>query len=47
MTTINGNKTIGTPLGTNNLRYPSQCFINPIIVTPMNINDANTNVTII
>ena len=45
--TINGNKTIGTPLGTNNFRYPMPCLINPIIVTPIKINAASTNVTII
>ena len=45
--TINGNKTIGTPLGTNNFKYPKPCLIKPIIVTPINMNAANTNVTII
>ena len=45
--TINGNNTIGTPLGTNNLRYPRPCFIKPIIVTPTKIKAANTKVTII
>ena len=45
ITTINGNKTIGTPLGTKSFKYPSPCLINPIIVTPTNINAANTKVT--
>ena len=45
ITTINGNKTIGTPLGTKSFKYPSPCLINPIIVTPININAANTKVT--
>tara|TARA_B100000674_G_C37422774_1_gene725830 strand:+ start:179 stop:523 length:345 start_codon:yes stop_codon:yes gene_type:complete len=44
--TINGNKTIGTPLGTNNFKYPKPCLIKPIIVTPININAAKTKVTI-
>ena len=44
--TISGSKTIGTPLGTNNLRYPKPCLINPIIVTPIKMNAANTKVTI-
>ena len=44
--TINGSSTTGTPLGTNNLRYPKPCLINPTIVTPMKINAANTKVTI-
>ena len=47
ITTINGNKTIGTPLGTNSFKYPKPCFIKPIIVTPIKINVASTKVTII
>ena len=46
MTTINGNKTIGTPLGTNSFKYPNLCLIKPIIVTPIKINPAKTKVTI-
>ena len=45
--TINGNKTIGTPLGTNNFKYPRPCLIKPITVTPIKINAAKTKVTII
>ena len=43
--TINGSNTIGTPLGTNNFRYPKPCLMNPMIVTQMKINAARTNVT--
>ena len=46
ITVIRGNKITGTPLGTNNLRYPKPCLINPTIVTPIKINAANTKVTI-
>ena len=47
ITTINGSKIIGTQLGTKSFRYPRPCLINPITVTPINMNDAKTNVTII
>ena len=39
ITIINGSKTIGTPLGTKSFKYPSPCFIKPIIVTPIKINE--------
>ena len=45
--TISGNRTMGTPLGTNSFKYPTPCLIKPIMVTPMNINAAKTNVTMI
>ena len=45
ITTINGSNTIGTPLGTNNFRYQKPCLMNPMIVTPMKMNAARTNVT--
>ena len=44
---MTGNKTTGTPDGTNNLRYPKPCLINPIIVTPIKIKAASAKVTII
>ena len=44
---INGNKTIGTPLGTKSFKYPKPCFKKPIIVTPIKIKAARTKVTII
>ena len=47
ITTIKGSNTAGTPLGTNNFKYPNPCLINPITVTPININAASTNVTMI
>ena len=40
ITTIKGSNTIGTPLGTNNFKYPNPCLIKPIIVTPIKINAA-------
>ena len=43
---IKGNNTIGTPFGTNIDRYLKPCFMNPIIVTAININNAITSVTI-
>jgi F-type H+-transporting ATPase subunit a len=46
ITTIKGSNTAGTPLGTNNFKYPKPCLINPIIVTPIKIKAAKTNVTI-
>ena len=46
ITTIKGNSTIGTPLGTNSFKYPKPCFINPIIVTPIKMNAASIKVTI-
>ena len=42
-----GNKAIGTPLGTKNLRKLIPCFARPINVTPKNIKPAKPNVTII
>ena len=43
---IKGNKTAGTPLGTNILKYLKPCLANPIIVTAIKINSAIINVTI-
>ena len=47
ITVINGNNTVGTPLGTNILKYLKPCLTNPIIVTAMKINKAKIRVTII
>ena len=47
ITTINGSKIIGTPLGTKSFKYPKPCLIKPITVTPIKINAANVKVTII
>ena len=44
---INGNRTAGTPLGTNILKYLKPCLANPIIVTAIKINKAIIKVTII
>ena len=44
---INGNKTVGTPLGTNILKYLKPCLTKPIIVTAIKINSAIISVTII
>ena len=44
---INGNRTTGTPLGTNILRYLNPCLTKPIIVTAKKINNAIISVTII
>ena len=44
---IIGSSTAGTPLGTNILKYLKPCLANPIIVTPMKINDAIIKVTMI
>ena len=47
ITVIKGNKTTGTPLGTNIDKYLNPCFTKPIIVTAIKINKAITKVTII
>ena len=47
ITVINGNSTVGTPLGTKILKYFKPCFVKPIIVTATKINKAIIKVTII
>ena len=47
ITTIKGSSTTGTPLGTNNFKYPNPCLIKPITVTHIKINAARTKVTMI
>ncbi len=42
----NGSNTIGTPLGTKSFKYPKPCLIKPIMVTPIKMNAASINVTI-
>ena len=45
--TINGNSTVGTPLGTKSSKYLIPCLTNPITVTPIKTIAAKANVTII
>ena len=47
ITVIKGNNIVGTPLGTNILKYLKPCLTNPIIVTATKINNAIIKVTII
>ena len=41
ITVISGKSTVGTPLGTNILKYLKPCLTNPIIVTAMKIKSGN------